>query len=56
MQRLKQLFTSQRGAVLVFMSLMMIIFVIFMGLIVDTGWMTFVRNQGQTRVDSAQHR
>ncbi len=44
---------SNRGVTLIFVALGMFLFLLFLGVAVDTGWMVFVRSQGQARIDSA---
>ncbi len=45
--------TNDRGAVLVFVTLMIVVLMIMVGLGLDTGQLTYVRNQGQSAVDAA---
>jgi Flp pilus assembly protein TadG len=49
MQTLK----NERGSVIVFVTLMIVVLLIMVGLGLDTGQLTYVRNQGQAAVDSA---
>jgi Flp pilus assembly protein TadG len=44
---------NQQGAVLVFVTLMIVVLFVMVGLGLDTGQLTYVRNQGQAAVDSA---
>jgi Flp pilus assembly protein TadG len=44
---------NERGSVLVFMTLMIVLLLIMVGLGLDTGQLTYVRNQGQAAVDAA---
>jgi Flp pilus assembly protein TadG len=44
---------NERGSVLVFVTLMIVILMIMVGLGLDTGQITYVRNQGQAAVDAA---
>jgi Flp pilus assembly protein TadG len=44
---------NQRGSVLVFVTLMIVVLLVMVGLGLDTGQLTYVRNQGQAAVDSA---
>jgi Flp pilus assembly protein TadG len=44
---------NERGSVIVFVTLMVIILLIMVGLGLDTGQLTYVRNQGQAAVDAA---
>ncbi len=44
---------NNRGVTLVFVALGLVIFLMFIGLCLDVGWMVYVRGQGQTRVDAA---
>src|SRR5678815_1705390 len=44
---------NQHGSVLVFVTLMIVILMVMVGLGLDTGQMTYVRNQGQAAVDAA---
>ena len=44
---------NERGAVLVFVTLMIVILMVMVGLGLDTGQLTYVRNQGQAAVDAA---
>src|SRR5882672_9122599 len=44
---------NNRGVTLVFIALFMFLLLAFLGLAVDVGWTTYVRSQGQARVDAA---
>lgn len=44
---------NNRGVTLVFVALGMFLFLLFLGIAVDTGWLVYVRAQGQARIDSA---
>jgi Flp pilus assembly protein TadG len=44
---------NERGSVIVFVTLMVVILLIMVGLGLDTGQLTYVRNQGQAAVDAA---
>ena len=44
---------DNRGVVLVFVAMGLLIFLLFLGLALDTGWLVYVRAQAQVRVDSA---
>jgi Flp pilus assembly protein TadG len=44
---------NERGSVLVFITLMIVLLLIMVGLGLDTGQMTYARNQGQAAVDAA---
>lgn len=44
---------NERGSVIVFVTLMIVLLLIMVGLGLDTGQLTYVRNQGQAAVDSA---
>src|SRR5688572_18742342 len=44
---------NERGVVLVFVAMGLVLFVLFLGVTLDTGWTVYVRSQGQARVDSA---
>ncbi len=44
---------NERGSVIVFVTLMIVVLLIMVGLGLDTGQMTYVRNQGQAAVDAA---
>jgi hypothetical protein len=44
---------NDRGVVLVFVAMGLLLFLLFLGLALDTGWLVYVRAQGQARVDSA---
>lgn len=44
---------NERGSVLVFVTLMIVVLLVMVGLGLDTGQLTYVRNQGQAAVDSA---
>jgi Flp pilus assembly protein TadG len=44
---------NQQGSVLVFVTLMIVILMVMVGLGLDTGQITYVRNQGQAAVDAA---
>jgi Flp pilus assembly protein TadG len=45
--------SNERGSVLVFITLMIIILLVMVGFGLDTGQLTFVRSQGQRAVDAA---
>ena len=44
---------NNRGVVLVFVAMGLLLFLLFLGLALDTGWLVYVRAQGQARIDSA---
>ena len=44
---------NQRGSVLVFVTIMIVLLLVMVGLGLDTGQLTYVRNQGQAAVDAA---
>lgn len=44
---------GSRGSVLVFVTLMIVLLMIMVGMGLDSGWMTYVRSQGQPAVDAA---
>ena len=44
---------NERGSVIVFVTLMIVVLLIMVGLGLDTGQLTYVRNQGQAAVDAA---
>ena len=44
---------NERGAVLAFVAMGLVLFMLFLGVALDTGWTVYVRSQGQARVDSA---
>jgi Flp pilus assembly protein TadG len=44
---------NERGSVIVFVTLMVVLLLIMVGLGLDTGQLTYVRNQGQAAVDAA---
>ena len=44
---------NERGSVLVFVTLMIVILMVMVGLGLDSGQLTYVRNQGQAAVDAA---
>jgi Flp pilus assembly protein TadG len=44
---------NERGSVLVFVTLMIVVLLVMVGLGLDTGHLTYVRNQGQAAVDAA---
>jgi Flp pilus assembly protein TadG len=48
-----QTIRNERGSVLVFMTLMIVLLLVMVGLGLDTGQLTYVRNQGQAAVDAA---
>lgn len=48
-----QTVNNERGSVIVFITLMIILLLIMVGLGLDTGQLTYVRNQGQNAVDAA---
>ncbi|HET8671002.1 MAG TPA: pilus assembly protein TadG-related protein, partial [Candidatus Saccharimonadales bacterium] len=49
MQRIR----NERGSVLVFVTLMMVLLFVMVGMGLDTGQLTYVRSQGQPAVDAA---
>src|SRR5262245_20660479 len=44
---------DDRGVTITFVAVFLLIFLMFIGLSIDAGWMVYVRAQGQSRVDSA---
>jgi Flp pilus assembly protein TadG len=44
---------NDRGVVLVFVAMGLLLFLLFLGLALDTGWLVYVRTQGQARIDAA---
>jgi hypothetical protein len=48
-----QTVTNERGSVIVFITLMVVILMVMVGVGLDTGHMTYARNQGQAAVDAA---
>jgi Flp pilus assembly protein TadG len=44
---------NERGAVLAFVAMGLLLFLLFLGVALDTGWTVYVRSQGQARVDAA---
>ena len=44
---------NQRGSVIVWITLMITLLLIMVGMGLDTGQMTYTRNQGQVAVDAA---
>jgi Flp pilus assembly protein TadG len=44
---------NERGSVIIFVTLMIVVLMIMVGLGLDTGQLTYVRNQGQSAVDAA---
>jgi hypothetical protein len=44
---------NERGVVLTFVAMGLFLFMLFLGVALDTGWTVYVRSQGQARVDSA---
>jgi Flp pilus assembly protein TadG len=48
-----QFVNNEKGSVLVFVTLMIILLVVMVGMGLDTGHMTYTRSQGQAAVDSA---
>ncbi|TMA06238.1 MAG: hypothetical protein E6J89_18190 [Deltaproteobacteria bacterium] len=50
---MKAFLHSNRGHVVIFVTLFLILMVLFVGLSIDVGWMAYVRNQGQAAVDAA---
>jgi len=44
---------NNRGVTLVFVAMGLLLFLLFLGVALDTGWVVYVRSQGQARVDSA---
>jgi Flp pilus assembly protein TadG len=44
---------NQRGSVIVFVTLIIVLLLVMVGLGLDTGQLTYVRNQGQAAVDAA---
>src|SRR5437867_5596472 len=49
---MKAFLHSNRGHVVIFVTLFLILMVLFIGLSIDVGWMAYVRNQGQAAVDA----
>jgi len=47
------LLSNQRGSVIVWVTLMAVLLLVMVGLGLDTGQLTYVRNQGQAAVDAA---
>ena len=50
---MESILKSERGATLVYVALSSFVLLMFLGLATDTGWMVWVKTQGQKRVDSA---
>jgi len=48
-----QVVRNERGSVIVFVTLMIVVLLIMLGLGLDTGQLSYVRNQGQAAVDAA---
>lgn len=48
-----KLLKNNRGSVLIFITVMIVLLMIMVGIGLDTGWLTFVRSQGQRAVDAA---
>ena len=48
-----QTIKSERGSVIVFVTLMVVVLMVMVGLGLDTGQLSYVRNQGQAAVDAA---
>jgi len=48
-----QVVRNERGSVIVFVTLMIVVLLIMVGLGLDTGQLSYVRNQGQAAVDAA---
>ena len=44
---------NQRGTVIIWMTFMIVILMVMVGIGLDTGQLTYVRNQGQAAVDAA---
>jgi|GEM_PF-5532104 len=44
---------NNRGFTLVFVAMGLLTFLLFLGLALDTGWLVYVRAQGQARIDSS---
>ena len=44
---------QERGTVLLYVAGSLIVMMLFVGLAIDGGWTTYVRNQGQAAVDAA---
>lgn len=45
--------SNNRGVTLIFVAMGMLVFLLFLGLALDTGWLVYVRAQAQARIDSA---
>src|SRR2546428_11321682 len=43
----------ERGSVLLYVAGSLVVMMLFIGLAIDGGWTTYVRNQGQAAVDAA---
>lgn len=50
---MKNSLTNNRGSVFVYSTLMIVLLMILVGMGLDTGWLTYVRSQGQAAVDAA---
>lgn len=48
-----KLLKKESGSVFVFVTLMIVLLMIMVGMGLDTGWLTYVRSQGQPAVDAA---
>ena len=48
-----KIINNNRGAAIVFAALFLTIMFLFIGIAIDIGWITYVKNQGQAAVDSA---
>jgi hypothetical protein len=44
---------NERGVVLAFVAMGLVLFMLLLGVALDTGWTVYVRSQGQARVDAA---
>ena len=48
-----QIVDNERGGVIVFVTLMVVLLMIMVGMGLDTGHLSFIRSQGQGAVDAA---
>jgi hypothetical protein len=53
MKAIMRIVKSERGVALAFVAVFLFLFLGFVGIATDAGWIVFVRGQGQARVDAA---
>jgi Flp pilus assembly protein TadG len=53
MKAIMSIVKSERGVALIFVAVFLFLFLGFVGIATDAGWIVFIRGQGQARVDAA---